>query len=316
MSVLKKLGVSSKLQKKKYSQKQEQTKECFSYKWSRTDTYESEAKRKATRDWLFEKYCNHEPERLSSWLSGGRKIILDAGCGAGQSALLFFGDHLKDHDYLGADISDAIDLAKIRFQECGYKGEFLRTDLLDLDLPDDSIDLIFSEGVLHHTDSTENTFKFLARKLKPGGRFLFYIYAKKAVIREFTDDCIREELMSLNDEEAWRALEPLTRFGIALGRLNIDLDVPEDIPYLGIKKGKIDLQRFFYWNVCKMYYRPEFTFDEMNHINFDWFRPLNCHRHTPEEVRQWCADIGFFIEHLRVEESGISVVAWKATPDK
>jgi arsenite methyltransferase len=165
--------------------------------------------------------------------------------------------------------------------------------------------------VLHHTDSTEQSLKFLARKLRKGGRFLFYVYAKKAVIREFTDDHIRNYLQKHSDEEAWKALEPLTKLGIEIGKLQVKLEVPEDIPYLGIKKGEIDLQRFFYWNICKMYYRPEFSFEEMNHVNFDWFRPLNCHRHTPEEVRLWLNESGMEIEHLDVQESGITAVAVK-----
>ena len=49
----------------------------------------------------------------------------------------------------------------------------------------------------------------------------------------------------------------------------------------------------------------------MNHVNFDWFRPLNCHRHTVEEVEKWCKDTSLTIEHMDVQESGITVVAIK-----
>jgi SAM-dependent methyltransferase len=260
---------------------------------------------------LFERYCENDPGRLQEWLPGGPKIILDAGCGSGYSALVFFGEHLKFNDYLGVDISEAVEVAKIRFQEAGYPGDFLQMSLMDLPLPEASVDLIFSEGVLHHTDSTEKALKKLARHLKPGGRFLFYVYAKKALIREFTDDYIRQQLQPLGDEEACKALESLTKLGIALGKLNVELEVPEDVPLLGISKGKFNLQRFFYWNICKMFYRPEFSFEEMNLVNFDWFRPLNCHRHTPEEIKQWCQEAGLAIEHMNVQEAGITVVALK-----
>jgi len=182
---------------------------------------------------------------------------------------------------------------------------------LEIPIPDKSVDLIFSEGVLHHTDSTEQSLVALAKKLKKDGRFLFYVYAKKAVIREFSDDHIREQLRTMTDKEAWKALEPLTKLGIALGQLNVNLNVPEDIPYLGIKKGKINLQRFFYWNICKMYYRPEYNLDEMNHVNFDWFRPLNCHRHTPEEIKRYCKEAKLAIERMNIQEAGITVVALK-----
>ena len=316
MSALQRLGVSEEIIQQSqpgYSKEQQQTKDIFGYKWSKRDTYESEEVQRNAEKWLFERYCDNRPKMLQEWLSGSRKIILDAGCGAAYSALLFFKDYLNEHDYLGVDISDAVSVAAQRFEECGYQGDFLQTSLLDLPIPNSSVDLIFSEGVLHHTDNTGESIKYLATKLKKGGRFLFYVYAKKAVIREFTDDSIRQALLAMNDEEAWKALEPLTRLGIALGELNLDIEVPEDIPFLGIKKGKQDLQRFFYWNICKLYYRPEYSLDEMNHINFDWFRPLNCHRHTKEEVQQYCTAAGLDIEHMNVQEAGITVVGLKKT---
>ena len=292
-----------------YSDGQSQTRDAFSFKWAKRDTYESGEVTSNMQRWLFERYCGGDPGRLAQWLEGERKIILDAGCGAGYSAMLFFGHLLKQHDYLGVDISNAVEVARTRFREAGYPGDFLQSDLLDLPVPDGSVDMIFSEGVLHHTDSTEKSVKALAAKLKPGGRFLFYVYVKKAVIREFTDDFIRSELSNLTDAEAWKALEPLTKLGIALGRLKTEIEVPEDIPYLGIKAGKLDLQRFFYWNICKAFYREDFTLDEMNHINFDWFRPMNCHRHTEEEIRHYCTDANLSIERLDVSESGLTVVA-------
>ena len=294
------------------SDRQNQTRDTFTFKWSKRDSYESEAVKSRHKEWLFERYLGNEPDRLRRWLSGGRKIILDVGCGSGLSALLFFGDYLKDHDYLGIDISSAVDIARERFQQAGYPGDFLKMDLMNLNIPDESINIIFSEGVLHHTDSTERSLKFLTRKLKKGGRFLFYVYAKKAVIREFTDDYIRDYLKDITDEEAWIALEPLTKLGIALGKLNVELEVPEEIPFLGIPKGRMDIQRFFYWNVLKQFYHSQFSFEEMNHVNFDWFRPLNCHRHTQEEIIKWCSEAGLEIERINLQNSGITVVAMRA----
>lgn len=312
MSALKRLGVFVGATEHSTSANQHQTDEAFGFKWSKRDTYESAASKANMRRWLLERYCENEPQRLDQWLAGNRKIILDAGCGAGFSGLLFFGDLLRDHDYLGVDISTALDVASERFREHGIPGDFLRADVSSLEVSDSSIDIIFSEGVLHHTDSTELSLKHLATKLVLGGRFMFYVYRRKALIREFTDDAIREALRSMTDEQAWEALKPLTQLGISLGRLQNEIDVERAIPFLGIEAGKLDLQRFFYWNICKAYYRTELSFDEMHHINFDWFRPLNCQRHTPEEIRQWCEEADLEIEHIDVQEAGITVVARKA----
>ncbi|HNC19627.1 class I SAM-dependent methyltransferase [Accumulibacter sp.] len=309
MSALQRLGFDPIAAVSSVSVAQRQTDEAFGFKWAKRDTYESEAAKANMRRWLIERYCDNDPARLSQWLAGGRKIILDAGCGAGFSGLLFFGDALREHDYLGVDISSSVDVARDRFKEIHMPGDFVRADISRLDIPDSSVDIIFSEGVLDHTDSTEGALKHLARKLVPGGRFLFYVYRKKARIREFTDDAIREALQPLTDEEAWEALKPLTRLGIVLGELGRDIELPDPIPFLGIEAGKLDLQRFFYWNICKAYYRPELTFEEMHHINFDWFRPLNCQRHTPEEIAVWCTDAELDIEHMNIQEAGITVVA-------
>jgi arsenite methyltransferase len=311
MSAIEKLHIDLSRLKNQYSQNQSQTENSFAYKWQRRDTYESEEFQTKTKQWLMDRYCGNDPARLNMWLAGASKIILDAGCGAGWSALLFFGNLLNKHEYLGVDISAAVDVARKRFAESNIKGDFLQCSLTDLPLEDESIDIIFSEGVLHHTDSTEESLKYLAKKLKKGGRFLFYVYKKKAVIREFTDDYVREAISQLNNEEAWEALKALTTLGISLGKLNIKVDVEEDIPYLGIKKGNYDLQRFFYWHVCKLYYDENLSFDAMNHINFDWYRPFNCHRHTPEEITRWCEESKLEIEHLDIQDSGITIVAVK-----
>ncbi len=49
----------------------------------------------------------------------------------------------------------------------------------------------------------------------------------------------------------------------------------------------------------------------MNHVNFDWYRPANCHRQTPEEVRKWCENAGLDVSYMNVEEAGITVVSRK-----
>lgn len=311
MSAIQRLGLSPAPQAPaECSATQSQTMEAFGFKWKQTSAYESEAVQEDSRRWLFERYCGGDPALLDSWLEGGRKVILDAGCGSGYSAAIFFGERLKGHDYLGVDISDAVEVGRRRFADRGLPGEFLRMPLGGLTLPEGAkVDMIFSEGVLHHTDSTRDSIAHLSGLLREGGRFLFYVYAKKAVIREFTDDHVRQYLQPMNEEEALAALMPLSRLGKALGDLGATIDIPEDIGCLGIKKGTYDLQRFFFYNICKAFYQPSYTLEEMNLINYDWFRPLNCHRHTPEEIRGYCEEAGLEIERMDVQSSGITVVA-------
>ena len=60
-----------------------------------------------------------------------------------------------------------------------------------------------------------------------------------------------------------------------------------------------------------MYFRQEYSPEEMNHINFDWFRPLNCHRHTLDEIIGWCKKAGLTLENINDQDSGITIVAKK-----
>ena len=291
------------------SDAQEQTRETFGYKWQKRDTFE-DGVASIMREWLIEKYGNVVE---ANWFKelGPEPVLLDAGCGAALSAIELFGAALKEIRYIGADVSSAIDVARDRFAERDLSAAFIQADLQQLPLPPESVDLIFSEGVLHHCDNTYVALRDVIRHLKPGGRILFYVYRKKGPLREFTDDYIREKLQLMTPETAWEAMMPLTKLGKLLGELNVEVDVPEDIDLLEIPAGRINLQRLFYWHVFKAYYRPELNLDEMNHINYDWYAPRNAHRHSESEVRSWCAELDLSIERERIEEAGITIIARK-----
>ncbi len=297
-------------QKEVYSKQQNQTRDTFSFKWKKRDTYESNNVHNHSRNWLKERYLGSEKNTvlLKKWLPDGTKF-LDVGCGSGFSALLLFEKYINQIHYLGVDISSAVDVADKRFKERNTRGEFLQADILKLPFSGPTFDVIFSEGVLHHTDSTEKALKYLATLLIPGGRLMFYVYRKKGPVREFSDDFIRNHLSVMDDKHAWDALFPLTKLGKILGDLNMKVNIPEEIPFLGIPAGPIDLQRLFYWYILKAYYRPEWALEEMNHVNYDWYRPLNCHRHTPDEIKKWCGEAKLKIEHMDIQDSGITVVA-------
>lgn len=290
------------------SAEQAQTAETFGFKWHQLETFESDKSVQRTRAWLIERYGDLA---TANWWDEYEQppVLLDAGCGAALSALALFGSRLRSVRYIGADISRAVDVAVQRCAAQGVSGAFLQDDLGELPFRPGSIDVIFSEGVLHHTDSTRGALLHLVPLLRTGGRFLFYVYRRKGPIREFTDDHIRARLQDLNPEAAWKAVEPLTKLGMALGELGATIEVREDIEVLEIPAGRYDVQRLFYWHVAKAFHHPDLSFDELNHINYDWYAPANAYRQTPEEVRGWCAEAGLVIEHERVEEAGITVIA-------
>lgn len=293
---------------------QEQTQTSFGYKWKRRETYDSPAVHTFYRKWLLERYGFESPEQMCEHAcQGGR--ILDAGCGSGFSSGMWLSENWQggnaNVEWYGVDISEAIDVARERLGHLPGT-HFLQADILQLPFVGPSFGVIFSEGVLHHTPSTERALKELSSLLIPGGEMWFYVYRKKGPIREFSDDYIREIVSAFDSQTAWNMLLPLTKLGQALARLKVEVDVPDDIPWLGIQAGTQDIQRLMYWNFAKLFWNEELSFDENHHVNFDWYHPRYAHRQTEEEVRRWCDEAGLHIHHLSEQPSGFTVRARKS----
>ncbi|MEZ6187182.1 MAG: methyltransferase domain-containing protein [Planctomycetota bacterium] len=288
-----------------------QTAQTFSYKWAQHDTFSRPEFRQTAGRWYQEKYG---PLTEDAWWDARprRPRVVEIGPGSGISAEFLLGPRLSQLDYLGVDISTSIETADACLRGLGGDPCFLQADFLHAPLRPGSADLVLSEGVLHHTDDTRAAVARAADLVAPGGRLAFYVYKQKAPCREFTDDHVRAQVADLPPEEAWAKLLPLTQLGRALGELGVEVEVPADVDVLGIPAGTHDVQRLFYYSVVKCFYNPELTLEELNHVNFDWFTPKNCHRHTPEEVRSWFAGSDFTLTWFRVEPSGITVVADRA----
>lgn len=212
--------------------------------------------------------------------------------------------------WVGVDISEAIDVALERLSHISNT-HFLQADALQLPFQNDSFDTIFSEGVFHHTPSTRLALMSAVRVLAPGGEIQFYVYRRKGAVREFADDYIREQIGSLNDKDAWDAMRSLTQLGQALAKLQVEVTIPNDVPLLGIKAGKSDIQRLIYYNFAKLFWNDELSFEENVHVNFDWYRPRYAHRQTVDEVIAWCSEAGLSILRCHEDESGIAVRAYK-----
>lgn len=288
-------------------QGQKQTEESFGYKWQQESSYDTPAVHASARAWLVARYGFADVGAMQDYFAS-RRCILDAGCGSGFSASLWMTPAWQGATWVGADISVAIDVAQKRLAG-GIDRHFVQADVLQLPFREGAFDTIFSEGVLHHTPSTERALKALAPLLCPGGELLFYVYRKKSPIREFTDDYIRDVIAAMPPEAGWAAMRPLTKLGQALAELQAEVEVPEDIPYLGIKAGRYDVQRLIYWHVAKLFWNRDWPFEANNHVNYDWYAPRYAHRQTEEEVRRWCAEANLTITHFDTQESGFTVRA-------
>ena len=107
--------------------------------------------------------------------SGAKGLrVLELGCGLGTDGAQFA---LAGADYTGIDLTDAaIELAKRRFELFQLPGTFRTADAENLDFADESFDLVYSHGVLHHTPDTAAAVQEIHRVLRPGGRAVVMLY--------------------------------------------------------------------------------------------------------------------------------------------
>jgi ubiquinone/menaquinone biosynthesis C-methylase UbiE len=102
------------------------------------------------------------------------KKVLEIGCGAGIDLMQFA--------RAGADVSardlteNAVDLTKRNLAREGYAGDIRQGNAEALDFPDDTFDVVYSHGVLHHTVDTEKSIAEVHRVLKPGGEAVIMLY--------------------------------------------------------------------------------------------------------------------------------------------
>lgn len=87
----------------------------------------------------------------------------------------------------GADVTD-IDLSAVHlamaqenFSLRGLKGRFIHQDAEILPFGDGTFDLVYSNGVIHHTPNAVQMVREIHRVLKPGGRAIIMVYAENSL---------------------------------------------------------------------------------------------------------------------------------------
>jgi SAM-dependent methyltransferase len=241
--------------------------------------------------------------KLESWLAG-RERILDAGCGNGRVTALLRRHAPEEAQVVGIDLT----AAHIAAQNLGgaRNVHFQQQDLLG-DLSGlGKFDLIYCQEVLHHTADPAGAFLNLSRSLAPGGEIAIYVYKIKAPLREFCDDLVRSRISNLPYQEAMAAMNAMTELGRALAEVKANVTVP-DVDVLGIEAGTYDVQRFIYHFFAKCFWNPDMDFESNAAINFDWYHPQLCTRHTLEEVEGWFEQAQLSIVHRCVDHYGITV---------
>lgn len=128
--------------------------------------YELVEAHRYTKEW-------HIP--IAADFGGARGLkVLEIGCGLGTDGAQFAE---AGADYTGVDLTDAaVELARKRFELFNLPGKFETADAENLPFADESFDLVYSHGVLHHTPETAKAIKEIHRVLRPRGRAVVMLY--------------------------------------------------------------------------------------------------------------------------------------------
>ena len=104
--------------------------------------------------------------------------VLEIGCGLGTDGAEFA---QAGADYTGVDLTEAAtNLARLRFELFGLRGQFRQADAENLDFPDNFFDTVYSHGVLHHTPDTRRAINEARRVLRPGGVAKVMLYHRNS----------------------------------------------------------------------------------------------------------------------------------------
>jgi ubiquinone/menaquinone biosynthesis C-methylase UbiE len=122
---------------------------------------------------LLENYCRHF--HTGDIIEGAD--VLEIGCGGRAAGIYALASH-NPNSIQGIDLSpkNLVNTRKI-CEEYRLKNVTVREgNALNLDYVDNSFDLVFSTGVIHHTPDPYKCFQEMTRVLRPGGHAFLGIY--------------------------------------------------------------------------------------------------------------------------------------------
>jgi SAM-dependent methyltransferase len=193
------------------------------------------------------------------------RLVLDAGVGAGRFAEVAA---KMGAEVVGIDLTRAVEAA---YANLGHLGNvhLVQADIFAMPFRDETFDLTYSIGVLHHTPDVHAAFQKVAATVKPGGTLAVYLYAAYGMERHFSD-----------------ALRVLTtrlplRLMFALSAAAVPLYYLYRVPVVGgalAKVAPISLQPDWRWRWLD---------------TFDWYTPRYQWKLRYPEVLRWFRENGF-----------------------
>ena len=218
------------------------------------------------------------------------KLVLDVGCGSGR-----FLDVVSRSgaEAVGFDMSYSVDEA---FRNIGLRRNvhLIQADILNSPIRDQSFDLVYSIGVLHHTSDTKLSFLTLPRLLKRGGTVAVWVYVKW---QQIGDPYVH---VSESTTKLYR------KFSTRLPRKILHLLCYAAVAHYHFKRLPV-LGRFL-GLVLVTSEHPDWRWRVLDTL--DWYSPKYQFRHTNGEVLEWFKEAG--LENVRALSFPVSVTGRRA----
>ena len=146
--------------------KNEGTRKSFSFEWSLL-------KGKETKVWHNDltEFRNELFAELDEAGTLNDRLVVDIGCGHGYSSH-FMAE--AGATVIGIDMSFSIEVAYEQLRNENVY--FVQADLQFPPLAHKHFDIVYSSGVIHHTNSTELSFSIIQELVKPGGKLSVWLY--------------------------------------------------------------------------------------------------------------------------------------------
>ena len=166
----------------------------------------------------FERIREHRYAVSDTWMSdridfgsAAGKDLLEIGFGIGTDLVRWAEGGARVH---GIDATaEHHRLASKNFALHGLEADLRLGDAAAIDYPDATFDVVYSNGVLHHTPDTVRCIGEIWRVLKPGGRFLCTVYHRHSLYHWLTLYLYRGILRGERKRLGWDGLLSTVEYG-------------------------------------------------------------------------------------------------------
>jgi SAM-dependent methyltransferase len=208
------------------------------------------------------------------------RLVLEVGIGIGGIA-----NHLSrslECELVGIDLSYAVDAAQRNFKENPFF-HIVQASAFAPPFAEGAFDYVFSQGVLHHTFSTEAAFQAITKLPREGGRLYVWLYSHR--------------------DEA-RTLKRRILFGVERFLRPVYSRLPEPLQTVALAPWA-PLYIAHQWLAARGNDQlTTYSWREAMHAARDRWTPRFVHRHSDEEVARWFTAASYDGSHLHQPPPG------------